>query len=104
MDMHLLRQRCSGCRGWRWFLMLLLAAIPAFAAELEDARRDFLKGNYDDCIEAAEEAIKDRFPDEEWRHLLIRSYLTTGKHPEALQATTAALRRHSWSIRMRLLA
>jgi tetratricopeptide (TPR) repeat protein len=104
MDMHLVRQRCSGCRGWRWFLVILLAAASGFAADFDDARKDFLKGKYENCIEAAEEAIKDRFADEEWRHLLIRSYLTTGKYPEALQATTAALRRYSWSIRMRLLA
>src|SRR5688572_866857 len=104
MGMHLVRQRCSGCRGWRWFLMLLLAAVPGFAADLEDARKDFLKGNYENCIEAAEEAIKDRFADEEWRHLLIRSYLTTGKYAEALEATTTAMRRYSWSIRLRLLA
>jgi tetratricopeptide (TPR) repeat protein len=105
MDMHLVRQRCSGCRGWRWVsILLLLAAFPTFAADLDDVRKNFLKGKYDDCIEAAQEALKDRFSDEEWRHLLIRSYLATGKYPEAMEATTAALRRYSWSMRLRLLA
>jgi len=102
--MLLVRQRCSGCNWWRCVTVLLLTALSVFSADLEDARKDFLKGNYDACIKAAEEAVKDRFSDEEWRQLLIRSYLATGKYPEALAATTEALRRYSWSVRMRVLA
>ena len=103
MGMHFVRQRCSGCNGWL-FIILLLMALPAFAADLDDARKDFLAGKYEDCTKAAEEAVKDRFTDEDWRHLLIRSYLATGRYTEALDATTAALRRYSWSIRLRVLA
>lgn len=105
MGVHLWRQRSPGCWRPRWVLMfLLLASIPLLGADLEEVRKSFLKGDYDECIEASEEAVKDRFSDEEWRHLLIRSLLATGKYPEALDVAVSALRRFSWSIRLRLLA
>ena len=101
--MHLLCQRCSGL-WWRWCVVLLLTAISGFAADLQDAQKDFLKGNYEDCVKAAEEALKSPYADEDWRHLLVRSYLNTGKYAEALEAMKAGSRRYSWSIRLRLLA
>jgi tetratricopeptide (TPR) repeat protein len=103
MGMQLLRQRCPGfC--WRWCLLLLAGALPVFSADLDDGRKDFLKGEYEDCIKAAEEALKAPYADEEWRHLLIRSYLTTGRYNEALEAVKAGSRRYSASVRLRLLA
>lgn len=105
MGMHLLHQRCSGCGRARWFLvLLLLASTSVFAADMDEARKLFLKGDYEECIKVADEAMKERAGDEEWRHLLIRSLLATGKYPEALEVTVASLRRYSWSIRLRLLA
>src|SRR5262245_22060056 len=49
MGMHLLRQRSPGCPGWRrWFVLFLFAGLTSFGAELEDARKSFLKGDYEE--------------------------------------------------------
>ena len=103
MGMHLLRQHCLGfC--WRWCVVLLVAGVSVFGADIQEAQKDFLKGNYEDSIKAAEEALKSPYADEEWRHLLVRSYLSTGKYAEALESMKSASRRYSWSVRLRLLA
>ena len=114
MVMHLLDQCSSGCRvkaGLRtpsqrwWGLLLWLAgAFTVAAADLDDARKSFQTGKYQEVIEAAQEAVKEHWSDEEWRHLLIESLLNVGRYPDALEATRAALRRYSWSFRLRLLA
>ena len=94
-----------GMLVWRWCLLLLMAgAMSGFAKDLKEVEQDFLTGDYEECIKAAEEALKTPYADEEWRHILIRAYLTTGRYADALEVVRAGLRRHSWSVRLRLLA
>ncbi len=107
--MHFSNRRGLGWRSWaalRWFFpsAILFLAISVSAADIENARKAFRAGKYQEVIEVAEEEVKDRFSDEEWRHFLIESLLNTGKYSEALEATRTALRRYSWSYRLRLLA
>src|SRR5439155_22627965 len=104
------RQRGTGWAGrtaslTRWLLLFaFLIQLQASAAELDEIRQKFIKGEYTDCIKAAQEEAKDRFSDEAWRHVLIRSLLEVGRYPDALQATQDALRRFPWSIRLKMLA
>jgi tetratricopeptide (TPR) repeat protein len=72
--------------------------------DLENARREFLKGNYAACIRRSEQVIRNRQSDEEWPLLLTQSLLAAGRYAEALTASNAALDRYYWSVRMRLLA
>lgn len=74
------------------------------ADELKDAKSAFLTGRYDVCEKAAEAALENYGNKEEWQLLLIRSLLEQGKYPRALEITTNALGRNSWSLRLRWLA
>ena len=112
VDMHFSGQ-CGSERparaGWRaasWCSILLFFCLftsAIWGADLADAQKKFRSGDYKDVIEVAEEEVKDRWSDEEWRHLHIESLLNVGRYPEALEATRTALRRYSWSYRLRLL-
>ncbi|MEW6304566.1 MAG: tetratricopeptide repeat protein [Verrucomicrobiota bacterium] len=89
---------------WAALLVTLWQSAPAIrAAELEDARKLFLAGNYQQCIRASQKAVEDNEYDEEWRVLLARSLMTVGRYPEARTALTNALDRYTSSIRLRLL-
>lgn len=86
-------------------LALLLAALPlrAFAAELADCRKAFQKGDYKQAIDLAKKAVEDREREEEWRVLLAKSLLATGRYPEATNAISSALERFPISIQIRVV-
>src|ERR1043165_759437 len=62
------------------FCLWLLFATSGRAVELDDARQQFLSGQYSQCIKTCEQAIEDGEYSEEWRLLLIQAYLTTGQY------------------------
>src|SRR5256885_6734954 len=84
-------------------VFLLVCLWPAAAADLPQARKLFVSGDYSECIRLSEQALRDRERDEEWPMLLMKSLLATGRFPEAQSALTNALSRHRSSIRVLLL-
>jgi tetratricopeptide (TPR) repeat protein len=89
-------------RSWLPLIILLAACAPAArAADLEEARNQFLSGRYAECLEAAEAAIKAGQYDEEWRSLKLRALLVQGRAAEAQAALQEALIRVPASVRLR---
>ena len=86
-----------------WIAFLFLFSLHgALGADLDKARQDFLAGRYRDCIRVARQvSVTDEY-NEDWALLLLQSQMRVGEYPEALAATTNALRRYSSSIRLRL--
>jgi len=78
-------------------------AVSARAADLDDVRKQFSKGQYADCARLAEREVKDQPYSEEWRILLIESLVATGRYTNALAETEVALNRSYSSIKLRLL-
>ena len=98
--------RSVWARG-RVVLVLALAvsapALPAAAADLDDAKKLFKSGQYLECVAAcAEGAAEERF-DEEWPILKIRAELATGQYPQALETFAAAADRFERSLPLLLL-
>jgi predicted Zn-dependent protease len=77
----------------------LVSTAPA--ADVKEAQKEFLSGNYSNCIAQAGVALARRDNDEEWQLLLSRALLATGRYEEALSAITNALEKARWSIRVR---
>jgi tetratricopeptide (TPR) repeat protein len=73
------------------------------AAEIEDARPLFIKGQYQDCIKLCEEALVEKEPSEEWRLLLGQSLLALGRYTNAYTVISTNLEKFPWSVRLRLL-
>src|SRR5262245_9494551 len=63
-----------------WFSL----ACALHSADLEEVRKQFLSGQYSNCIRACEQAIADREYSEEWRLLLVQSLMATGRYTNAL--------------------
>lgn len=80
-------------------------ALPAFADDLDDARKLLLTGQYSEAIRAAEKGVQEDENSEEWRLLLVQSHMVVGQYAKAHTALTNALSRypHSSSIRLRFV-
>jgi tetratricopeptide (TPR) repeat protein len=92
-------------RGGIWLVVLaFLGLLPVRAADLDEARKLYIQGDYSKAIRASENAIEDGERDEEWRQLLVRSLLAVGKYEEALRMVNSAIERFPSSIHLRLLA
>lgn len=85
-----------------WGLLVLISR--ASAQSLDDARRDFLHGNYDAVIKTATKEVEAGDYSGDWRVLLVKSLLTVGRYPEAHTYALAALNDYSGSLEKRLLA
>jgi len=70
---------------------LVIVGFIASGANLNDAQRQFLAGDYKGSISTAEKALKDSPDDEEWHLLLTKALLATGQYAEANKAITNAL-------------
>src|SRR5262245_16370576 len=98
--------RCRRRFLWLWFPMVsgfFLCLLPGFGVELADARKQFIGGQYEECIKTTEQAISDPEYKEEWRLLLAQPQLALGRYPAALTTVSNALNRYSSSVRVRLL-
>lgn len=71
-------------------------------ADVEEARKLLINGNYTDCIKIAEKAVADREYDEGWPLILSDALMTVGRYPDALNVISNAIPRYYGSIRLRL--
>lgn len=83
---------------WLWCCPLALAA-----AEPDEARALYLKGDYAECVRLAEQGMAEDRRNEEWPWWRVRALLTLGRYPEAREVIDDALKRLYRSIRLRLL-
>lgn len=73
----------------------------ATAADLAVTQKQFLTGQYQECLESATAALKDNDWQESFWTLKIRSELTLGRYADAAATFEAALKRHPNSVQMR---
>ena len=83
---------------------LLLAGMNAGAQDLQEMQQQFLRGNYTGVIQTAQKAVDDNNYRSDWRMLLVKSLLATGRYGEAYTNAMAGLNGYSSDIGMRLLA
>ena len=82
---------------------VVFLATTLSAADLDEGRKQFLRGDYAECIQLAQEGIRDNTRDEEWPLLLIQSLLAVGRYADAASTLTESVARHRYSIRLRVL-
>jgi tetratricopeptide (TPR) repeat protein len=75
---------------------------PVARADIEDARKLFYAGRYEECARAVDEGIDHDSWNEAWRHLKIENQLATGKYEDALATLEEALERFPASISLHL--
>lgn len=93
----------------RWTVLAALAGLVSLAgaakgADVVECRALFLSGQYSNCIQTAEEAIRNRERGEEWPLLLTEALNTVGRFAEAQAAISNGVRRYVASTRLRFLA
>lgn len=99
------RKQVGPVRSPVWLCVLVvLAATPAFSADMGTCRKHLLHGRYNECIREAADAINNRRYGEDWRVLKAEAEIATGRHAAAIRTIETALERYSWSVRLRLLA
>jgi tetratricopeptide (TPR) repeat protein len=83
--------------------IFFLQGFQVVAADLEAARKVFLSGKYQQCIDECEKISADDSEREDWKLLHADALLTIGKYPEAETVISNALVHSENSIRLRLL-
>ena len=84
------------------FAMLVLSlASSSLAAEVDDARKLLIKGDYAECIQVASKAIDSRAFGEDWYLLKAEAEMQTGRYKDAYETISAGLTRYAWSVRLR---
>src|SRR5580658_10307594 len=79
----------------------LLAAL-AFAQSVDDSQKQFLQGDYEKVISVTQKKVAAGAYQDEWRILLVKSLLATGRYDEAYN-NAAAGAGDSYSLSLRLL-
>ena len=95
------RQRRFGrLQFWPWLCawLFLLTLAYSCATDLEEAQRQFISGDYSNCIIQAQQVLQAQPEEIEWRILLAQSLLATGKYPDARAAITNALAEETRSV------
>lgn len=92
------------CPWPAFFLAAGLLAGAALRADVADAQRDFLDGDYAAVIRQATVGGRAAPTNVEWPLLLVRALLVVGRNGEADAAMREALGREEQSIRLRWLA
>src|SRR5436309_428462 len=95
----------TGLSGCLLAVLLLVFAPPLGAAEhdLEKCKAQFVAGEYQDVIEKAGAAVRNREREEDWVLLYANALWMTGKYPEARDAIKSAQRFNYYAVRTRLL-
>lgn len=100
------RHRRRG-RGWcplaAVFCWLGLAHLT-WGAEVDEAWRLYLRGDYSQSVALAEKAVGNEQGSEEWFLVLTDGLLATGRYPQALTAVTNGMAKLPRSIRLRWAA
>jgi tetratricopeptide (TPR) repeat protein len=90
----------------RWLgagCFLLLVSLAA-AQSVEETRKQFLRGEYETVIRVTQKKVQDRSYQDDWRILLIKSLLATGRYDEAQSNALAGAAESSYNLSLRLLA
>lgn len=74
------------------------------AADVSEARKVFLAGDYKKAIQLCREALKSDTGEEDWPLLLTESLLAVGDYPNAQVVMTQAMEQFPFSLRTKLLA
>ncbi|GIX05290.1 MAG: hypothetical protein KatS3mg114_1159 [Planctomycetaceae bacterium] len=91
------RVMCGVLAGW----CLTVVGWANDAPDLATLQRLHRSGQYESCIELAQQAIDRRLFGEEWYLLKLSAEQALGRHDEAWQTVQAGLQRYDWSIRLR---
>ncbi len=95
---------CKPLRNLLIFAFCIIASVgfdnSAPAASLEKTIELYKTGKYEDCIESAQEAIKNDTREIQWRLLLINSLMELGRYERAADQVDMALLRHPLSLRL----
>ena len=89
--------------------LLLIAASATTvasveAADMSQARALFYSGEYDACIEYTKEQVDKGIWNDFWSRMLMKAYLETGKHKEAIDVYESVKTKFSNSIPLRVSA
>jgi hypothetical protein len=82
---------------------IVFSLIRVAAQEIEEAQEQFRRGNYEEVIQIAQKNV-DAGGSPDWRLLLIRAQLTTGRYPEARTNALKAVNSFPTSLQTLLLA
>ncbi len=85
-------------------IVLLLGASATWAADLDEARALFDKGDYDACIEMTKAEVERGIWHDGWSKLLMRSLMTKGQYSEAAEVYAKVAEKFSASLSLRMLA
>ena len=85
-------------------LFFLGSGLAAAAQELADEQQQFLQGNYSQVAAVAQKVLNDNPYRNDWRILLVKSLLMTGRYGEAHTNAMGGVTDYSSSIELRLLA
>ncbi len=85
-------------------IVLLLGASATWAADLDEARALFDKGDYDACIEMTKAEVERGIWHDGWSKLLMRSLMTKGQYSEAAEVYSKVAEKFSASLSLRMLA
>ncbi len=79
-------------------------ASPLVAADLDEARSLFDKGDYDGCIALTKAEVERGIWHDGWSKLLMRSLIVKGQYAEAAEVYTKVAEKFSASLSLRMLA
>jgi tetratricopeptide (TPR) repeat protein len=82
---------------------LLLVSLAA-AQTAEETQKQFLRGDYDTVIRVTQKKVKEGAYQDDWRILLVKSLLATGRYQEAHTNALAGAAESSYNLNLRLLA
>lgn len=91
----------------RWalgVLCLLAVSNSLVAAELTDAQKSYLSGDYEKVLKLCEAGLKSDTGEEDWPLLLGQTLMTLGRYSNAQGVVRAALDQFPFSLRVHLLA
>jgi tetratricopeptide (TPR) repeat protein len=86
--------------AWSFFVLVSLAA----AQSVEETQKQFLRGEYETVIRVTQKKVQDGAYQDDWRILLIKSLLATGRYSEAHSNALAGAAQSSYNLSLRLLA
>ncbi len=80
--------------------VVCMALGGAAGADLKEAQKLFLSGNYGACLALAGQAGGSSLDRADWQLLRCKALLVTGRYPEARDAATNALAQDRWNVRL----
>jgi len=90
----------------RWLGTWCFLLLPCLAAAqtLEETQKQFLRGEYESVIRVTQKKVQDGAYQDDWRILLIKSLLATGRYDQAHSNALAGAKLSSYNLSLRLLA